>query len=1176
MSELTPEELRKRRLARLIGTTETQENQPASTSSQEGLQQASSPDEQKETPHTSTSQQSQVQVCREQTAEDDEKKKVAPSIPSTLGGMNEREKGTFSEHISGSKEDKYQIGAGIQYHKTLAIDPQTVESQIMDTDDSCEKSSLSQVDVDSGIENMEVDEVERKESVKRQRKDSSISCDLTEEQVHSTVSRILRVSWKEDIPDTVYLPAVMEQDEETAYQDLIQQLLMEALQLFIAQDENLIPVLQDMKCSSPHLNGENRHSSMSRSPLQSPSATPTPTVHLENLALTKVEDCVESFMLNYLMDCYSRVGIEERGAPKRTSVPPLSDILTQIRSQCVQFTLLVIQGQLTTLRPSCKPSLLLPVLFSQGFPRGFLPEMVCVAAQDPSTLTSVFSPLLEGLYHVMRQCSLDSDGFRQPLQALTELCEVRCGPGNNRPICNLVVTNRLWMWEGLSQATGRELSKLCFMGPFLNLSVFAEDNPKIVDKYFSGSTLTADNTRLINQSLQHHLEFSRNELFRVFHAILVNSSSRDAALEFLTVALKTNEKRAQLQSNERLVAGDGFMLNLLSVFQHLCVKVKLDKVDPFYPYHSKARISISGETRLKLTTQEANSWVESQNESNIWIDPKFPTECFFLTLHFHHISIIPSITKYTRRIRAIRDLHRLVEELQNAESLWRHLPTAERNRQLMKKWKSQAKKLSKSKACADAGLLDPVLLRRCLQFYNNVMGLMIRVICELSGPNLPLPVAIPNVFAAYPDWYIEDIADFLLFVIQYQPQVAETQVGEELLTAMILLVCSPQYIANPYLVAKLVEVMFLASSNIQPYTPTLHARILSHPLAEQHLALALMNFYTDVETTGASSEFYDKFTIRYHISIIFKSLWSNPVHKQAVILESNVGKQFVKFINMLMNDTTFLLDESLESLKRIHEVQEAMEDKESWNQQTEEATQSRQRQLAIDERQCRSYLTLAQETVDMFHYLTKEIVQPFLKPEVVDRLAAMLNFNLKQLCGPKCKNLKVKNPDKYGWEPRRLLDQLTDIYLHLDCDEFCHALASDERSYQPELFEDAVARMKKAMIKTELQIAQFEQLSNRVQEFVILNKKLDLDFTNAPEEFKDPLMDTLMEDPVVLPSGNIMDRAVIIRHLLNSSTDPFNRQHLTEDMLEPALELKQRIQEWKKARMNQVQQSSQQ
>jgi ubiquitin conjugation factor E4 B len=46
-------------------------------------------------------------------------------------------------------------------------------------------------------------------------------------------------------------------------------------------------------------------------------------------------------------------------------------------------------------------------------------------------------------------------------------------------------------------------------------------------------------------------------------------------------------------------------------------------------------------------------------------------------------------------------------------------------------------------------------------------------------------------------------------------------------------------------------------------------------------------------------------------------------------------------------------------------------------------------------------------------------------------------------------------------------------------------------------------------------------------------------------------MDTLMEDPVILPSGKVMDRPVIIRHLLNSSTDPFNRQPLSEDMLKP-------------------------
>lgn len=42
------------------------------------------------------------------------------------------------------------------------------------------------------------------------------------------------------------------------------------------------------------------------------------------------------------------------------------------------------------------------------------------------------------------------------------------------------------------------------------------------------------------------------------------------------------------------------------------------------------------------------------------------------------------------------------------------------------------------------------------------------------------------------------------------------------------------------------------------------------------------------------------------------------------------------------------------------------------------------------------------------------------------------------------KNLKVRKPEKYGWEPRKLLGQLVDIYLHMDCEEFAIALAADE------------------------------------------------------------------------------------------------------------------------------------
>jgi hypothetical protein len=49
--------------------------------------------------------------------------------------------------------------------------------------------------------------------------------------------------------------------------------------------------------------------------------------------------------------------------------------------------------------------------------------------------------------------------------------------------------------------------------------------------------------------------------------------------------------------------------------------------------------------------------------------------------------------------------------------------------------------------------------------------------------------------------------------------------------------------------------------------------------------------------------------------------------------------------------------------------------------------------------------------------------------------------------------------------------------------------------------------------------------------------------------YLDEMMYTLMEDPVRLPSGHIMDRKYILRHLLNDPTDPFSRQPLIESQL---------------------------
>jgi len=72
---------------------------------------------------------------------------------------------------------------------------------------------------------------------------------------------------------------------------------------------------------------------------------------------------------------------------------------------------------------------------------------------------------------------------------------------------------------------------------------------------------------------------------------------------------------------------------------------------------------------------------------------------------------------------------------------------------------------------------------------------------------------------------------------------------DRILHMLIVVVCSSNYIKNPYLTAKLVEVIFVMNPNIQQRTESLHEKFLMHPLALQHLVPALMLFYTGKKYT---------------------------------------------------------------------------------------------------------------------------------------------------------------------------------------------------------------------------------------------------------------------------------------------------------------------------------------
>jgi len=223
------------------------------------------------------------------------------------------------------------------------------------------------------------------------------------------------------------------------------------------------------------------------------------------------------------------------------------------------------------------------------------------------------------------------------------------------------------------------------------------------------------------------------------------------------------------------------------------------------------------------------------------------------------------------------------------------------------------------------------------------------------------------------------------------------------------------------------------------------------------------------------------------------------------VSRANVSR-FVQFVNLLLNDVTYLLDEGLSKLIEINKLQRELENPALIPppQIGEPAPDPREREalLATTERQATSYISLANETVSLLDKFTAFVPVAFVYPEVVDRLARMLNFNQVVLTGDKCKNLKVKDPTKYRFSPKNLLSMLVDIYLNLRGQRaFIVACAADGRSYRREVFDKTSGILRKYSLKGRDEIEEFEKLARDIEEARVEDAEGEEAMGDIPEEF---------------------------------------------------------------------------
>lgn len=608
------------------------------------------------------------------------------------------------------------------------------------------------------ISNMETDECETKARMSiddRMDVEDNENENKQDDSVLKCISRVLDVTWDEQcdgfniVKDT--MSAILDGSLSTDnISELISEILNEMIQKYLTEvltKEVEVSSVSDQILSSRMRNDdiEMDYDDKPSPPKQSKTCT------------------AKEAALYYLISSFNRTLSEKQN----------HEAVIECRQQIIKFSISLLDHDWmfdvgAPSRELRSRSPLLQVMYDetisyQDFVRHLMTE---VYNNHPKRFTRIFNVILDDIFLDMR-CKQIKSVYTLPTHSIDRLIElISMGLLNNesfKPICNLVVSHPTFMPPMCSDIPGREISHISYLSPFLSISIL------VYDRFYDEDNTIDSTTQL---DLQSKLDYVRTLLHKLFYIFILNKDTRDTVLKYIAELLKQNAKRTQYNADERSLAQDGFMLNLMAVLQQLSFKVKLEKIDPLYPFHPQSLVNIDDDTKLRFESADFVKHIEKMKDQVNWEEPKFISHCWFFTLHAHHLGIIPSISRYHKRLRAIKELQRMVDELNATRARWENTPVARRNRQARDKWANRIKKLTKAKNTMEIIILDPALNRNCLQFYSTVCEYILHQMegrQKIEGTfynKIPSgQLVATDEFSALPVWYIEDIADYLLFLL---------------------------------------------------------------------------------------------------------------------------------------------------------------------------------------------------------------------------------------------------------------------------------------------------------------------------------------------------------------------------------------------------------------------------
>uniref|UniRef100_A0A8C1PCG6 Ubiquitin conjugation factor E4 A n=1 Tax=Cyprinus carpio TaxID=7962 RepID=A0A8C1PCG6_CYPCA len=729
------------------------------------------------------------------------------------------------------------------------------------------------------------------------------------------------------------------------------------------------------------------------------------------------------------------------------------------------------------------------------------------------------------------------------------------------------------------------------LGTILNISCLLR-TPGVVENhgfFLNPSRSSPQEMKVQESNIYQFMGQFHDKLYQILKNLLQQSSeTRHLLLSWLGGCLQANMGRAKIWANQmpeiflQMYASDAFFLNLGAALLKLC--------QPFSrPYSPKLLTFNPTYCFLKELSEEErrNRNVHARGlDKETCLIPVPPQQTVEFAQSYSLLTenlIFTQLTMYLGFHRLHDQMVKMNQSLHRLQGTWRDTqlsggPAAAELRE-------QFERLMTVYLSTKAATTQPAMLQNCLNLQASCAALLVQLSLGNQGPEhipltFPLPALENSLLCFVPEFFAENMGDFFIFLRRFSDEVLESSAEslEHVLTFITVFMGNVDRMKNPHLRAKLAEVLEAVMPHMETLSPSAaqpimfqRQRVFSTYQHAPQLAEALITVFVDIEFTGDPHQFEQKFNYRRPMYAILKYMWGEESYRESIKrlaeyasenLEAMNPPLFLRFLNLLMNDAVFLLDEAIQYLSKI-KILQLERDRGEWDSLAPDARREKESSLQMFGQLGRFHNIMSNDTIGTLAFLTSEIKCLFVHPFLAERIISMLNYFLQHLVGPKMGALKVKDFSEFDFKPQQLVSDICTIYLNLgDEENFCATVPKDGRSYSPTLFCQTVRVLKKINKPGDM-IVSFSLLADKIKSLADRHQQEEETYSDAPDEFLDPIMSTLMLDPVLLPSSNVtVDRSTIARHLLSDQTDPFNRSPLTMDQIRPNIELRQQIMKW--------------